>query len=230
MGHIREVVEASRIISMYVAKGGGWEEEVRMEESAVLELRNQVLRCCEQGPRSRCALGARGHGECVFVNSDAMNVRAAGTVFVGFTTKTLFVRTFNKDQLARHINEKETLAVIWTWEKWRRGAEMVQGWRWLVTGIDNKTAKRAVKVGFYPGNAELSNRILQGITALEEMRVEPLPLLTITIVFVPGIFQVADEPTRNEGNADEQKCRVCLEIMKGKVEVVSRMRAKRGRE
>jgi hypothetical protein len=144
------------------------------------------------------------------------------------------VLPFDDEERLRHINEKETLAVIWTWQAWRarfgtkiqvaREDVNLRGGRWLVTGIDNRTAKKAAKMGFYPGNEKLSRMLWQELQRLEDLEVEPIP------VAVPGIFQVADEPSRGKGLASLEKCRACMNIMQEGWKKEEEGRRKRVRE
>jgi hypothetical protein len=232
LGKIARVVEASRRTSMEVLAGAGWDDQAQLETHQKEELCQMLFRACAEGPRRRRAW--RGQQEAVFVNSDAAQETAAGTIFVGEETEVLFVRPFDDEERLRHINEKETLAVIWTWQAWRarfgtkiqvaREDVNLRGGRWLVTGIDNRTAKKAAKMGFYPGNEKLSRMLWQELQRLEDLEVEPIP------VAVPGIFQVADEPSRGKGLASLEKCRACMNIMQEGWKKEEEGRRKRVRE
>lgn len=108
-----------------------------------------------------------------------------------------------------HINIKETIAGLRTLKEGLLIAR-AEGSRSILLGMDNKTATKALSVGFYPGQEELSRQIWSLLGEIEAFEISFRPC------YVPGIFQPADEVTRGKpivGESFMRKVQVCRGIM-----------------
>ena len=92
-------------------------------------------------------------------------------------------------------------------------------------GIDNKTGVKAVALGFYAGNAELSAEIWSMHEECERSATILWPM------YVPGNLQVADEATRLViAGPSKEKCRLCRAWMMERINAeASLFVMKRGR-
>jgi hypothetical protein len=163
-----------------------------------------------------------------FVNSDASGKRIAGVRWgpgkEGQPMPILTVdRALSRVEQGCHINVIETVAGIEVLEEelvflggasplGGKGAPLFS----IVLGVDNRSAVKALSVGFFPGQEMLSERIWSLVVRMERSRITSFPM------WVPGIYQVADEATRDRamvGEAFATKAATCWKLMKEAVEV-----------
>jgi hypothetical protein len=213
LGAIVDVVEISRKISVQIAEGKQWDEEVIIPN--VEEVRVRVVAILDQGDageKNILSWRRKGTKRGWLINSDAMNLRCAGTMFVGIEVVVLFVREFSEEEKAWHINVKETVAAVETWWAWRErvGWSREMGPCCVCMGVDNRTAVRAINMGFYPANEIISAKVWSMVMEAEQMEAE------LFAVYVPGYLQVSDEPTRKMQGAGMEKrlqCRAVMEVL-----------------
>lgn len=213
LGRIRDVVEMSRIISCQVSIGGDWDTELVVGADKLRRIRDLIRVTSDREDPVSTSVPSVPEA-VVWLNSDAMSNRLAGTRLIRTAggevrTNLILRREFSVHEWDLHINIKETLAAVETVWQWLagKGPASFPGPRAIVLGLDNKTAVKALSLGFYPGREEVSGRIWAVLRAVEDLG------YVLVVVFVPGIFQVADEPSRNAGSASSLKCLKCLAIM-----------------
>jgi hypothetical protein len=103
-----------------------------------------------------------------------------------------------------HINVKETRAGIETIRAVRR--EDRRRNILLKLAVDNVTARKALALGFYPREKELSAELWQLHKELSDAG------WILEVVYCPGDFQPADEPSRGK-QVDEMKVRRCIDLL-----------------
>lgn len=136
-----------------------------------------------------------------------MNDRGAGTIFVSDDSiAVILVVEWSVAERGEHINVKETKAAVRTMLKWlssqpsRRTPNPIG----VALGVDNRTGVKAVSLGFYPGNGELSAEIWSMHEECERAAAILWPM------YVPGDLQVADEATRLvKAGPSKEKCVKC---------------------
>lgn len=217
LGRIATVVEVSRMISEIVRLKGSWDGrlEYQLVEPALVELRSLLAlhggRGC--GESTSGLVSGRQGNEMLFCCSDATLVYFAGVMFNGDSPVIVVpVTPFPKSSVPSNINVKETISGLETLEQ-VKPLDPVVGLT-VIIGIDNKTAVAAINCGFYPGDPELSRRIWK---VHLEYASKGFFLLA---VYVPGIIQVADEPTRGISTVTAEytlKAKQCLQWMKESV-------------
>lgn len=150
-------------------------------------------------------------GEVILVNTDSTDFIGAATQFSNedpFEPFVLWVETYKEEDQKRHINIKETAVAVSAIPLVHRP----EGGGIMILGLDNRTAVKAWRCGFYPGELMLSQRIWETILCVENSgwRLEPM--------YVPGIIQVADEPTRGFSMGSAAYKRKALECRKWMLE------------
>lgn len=202
LGAIRRVVGVSRELAMRaVGEGGSWDFCLRVSHFDYLcDLWELVLRN-DWNVRSRSNLNP---SSVVFCASDSSSVGGAGVRWRGEAVEEVFRYAYSDVERRFHINWKETFIAVRLTREVLLG--MDRGSR-LVVGVDNMTACRALRVGFFPGDERLSE-CCWGVH--EEAGAKDID---IVVVHVPGLIQAADEGSRGK-SLDVAKSGKCLEWLR----------------
>lgn len=230
LGSIREAVELSRCVATVVLHQGGWDAAWAAAGAVMEPARRLLLQKLEgaESWRERSSVVIFDGRTVRFVNSDASGKRIAGVRWgpgkEGQPMPILTVdRALSRVEQGCHINVIETVAGIEVLEEelvflggasplGGKGAPLFS----IVLGVDNRSAVKALSVGFFPGQEMLSERIWSLVVRMERSRITSFPM------WVPGIYQVADEATRDRamvGEAFATKAATCWKLMKEAVEV-----------
>lgn len=144
----------------------------------------------------------------LYAASDAMNVRGAGVLWGHSGAEVVWTHEWSDEDLEEHINWKECAAAIATIDcaidkVMKERSSLIHE---IVLGVDNTTARFALKHASYPTCVVMSVRLWHLRWRLRENNI------ILTVVFVPGTIQAADEPSRMR-SLDPNRCIKCLEAL-----------------
>lgn len=197
LGKVREIVEVARLVAP--RSGQHWGQVLEVPASlfgAVERLWAVLLRNEGHEAAIRKVIGA----ETIYIVSDAMNTRGAGVMWMVSESawKMVYVEEWNEDEGLLHINKKEVLAAIRTIK-----AVVTQGISRVVLGVDNMTARKSLMCGMFPNDEGISEEVWQVLMVCDDLGVE------LCVVHVPGVENVADEPSRNL-DIDQEKGKLSM--------------------
>ena len=125
----------------------------------------------------------------LYAACDAMNVRGAGVLWGHSGAEVVWTHEWSDEDLEEHINWKECAAAIATIDcaidkVMKERSSLIHE---IVLGVDNTTARFALKHASYPTCVVMSVRLWHLRWRLRENNI------ILTVVFVPGTIQAADD-------------------------------------
>lgn len=166
-----------------------------------VNLKQTLHRMCDQERRDWPCVRPGDFGQHVLLASDAMDVRGAGLDLSTGSIVALII--FDQKNMTKHINWKETKTALMTI---RNAAKIAAPKTKFLIAVDNTTARTVLNTGCAPWDKDLDleirslrNKLLRRGSDFES-------------VYVPGIHQPADEPSRLK-RADKEKIAICRKML-----------------
>lgn len=201
-----DVFEITRAIGL--SAGDRWEAPVPDRKGGGIpnqswgDLEARLATLCAAERRQWPLFRADDFDNTRYLASDAMEVRGAGICLD--TGRMLWLHHFDEEQLEAHINWKEThTAIHTTWAAAKDAAPRTM----FRIAVDNTTAKVVLNAGCVPWDAQLDREVRELTEYLRERGSD------FEAIYVPGVQQPADEPSRAEEvePAKVQECRLLLQ-------------------
>lgn len=196
LGKIAEVVETSRWLAKTVKQE--WSQLVNLSQSVSDMLQKRIAHIITTHENRIVRKRVPWYPNNIWLASDACLTGLAGVLLEASGANQLLFfekgdwtnkKNVTEEEEVDHINKLECRAALQTIKNTldRGGSQST-----LVVGCDNTTAVKALRLGFFPADEELSAEIWN-----VHMRIQQQDCAMV-VVHIPGEMQPADEPSRGK--------------------------------